>query len=283
MKSKINRQKNSQTGGLQNNREVFWNDLDKSIDGNLHGKVAVVTGGGKGIGKAIVENFLGNDAKVVIVTRSSGKDFAKNRKNCYHKICDVRDYKRAKVIVDEIVDELGKIDILVNCAGYAFLTSIKKESEELFDKIMDINFKGVRNFMVASANHLEDSKGVIINLGSIWALPGVNLPGDSTYSAGDAAIVKYSEVAAEEFNYARVNSISPALVETTMNDDMTERDKQEMAEKYEGRDTLLRPEEIASVAEFIVKNNINQKNIIIDAGYIRNSTKKLNLSCIKGG
>jgi 3-oxoacyl-[acyl-carrier protein] reductase len=252
---------------MQNHRDVYWSGLDKKTSNDLKDKVAIVTGGGKGIGKAIVENFLKNGAKVVIVTRSTGKDLTENQPNLFHKSCDVRDFKRVQEVVEEIVSELGKVDILVNCAGYAFLTPIKEESEELFDKIMDINFKGVRNFMVATANHLENSKGVVINLGSIWGMPGINLPGDSTYSAGDAAIIKYSEVAAEEFEFTRVNTISPALVDTEMNNDMTEEAKQEFIKGYDNRTTLLQPSEIAEVAEFIVKSDINQKNIIIDAGY----------------
>lgn len=256
---------------MENKRDVFWQDLDRAVDGDLEGKVAIVTGGGKGIGRAIVESFLNNGAKVVIVTRESGKDLADGHENCYYKTCDVRDFKRVQEVVQETVAELGRLDILVNCAAYVWLTPVKGEAEEFFDKVMDINFKGVRNFIVAAAHYLEETAGCIISMGSIWGLPGTNLAGDSTYSAADAAIIKYSEVIAEELPKVRVNCISPALVETTMNDDMTDEEKREFVKGYEGRDTLLQPAEIAEVAEYIVKHDLTQKNIIIDAGYLKRS------------
>ena len=80
---------------MKNNRDIYWDDIEKNFDGDLQGKVAIVTGGGKGIGRAIVENFLKNNAKVVIATRKSGEDLATS--NCYHKECDVRDFKRVLV------------------------------------------------------------------------------------------------------------------------------------------------------------------------------------------
>jgi NAD(P)-dependent dehydrogenase (short-subunit alcohol dehydrogenase family) len=254
---------------MQNQRDVYWDDLKPSFSGELDGKVAIVTGGGRGIGRAITENLLKNKAKVVVVTRKSGKDLAQMHPNCSYISCDVRDSANVERAVQKVGTELGAIDILINCAGYAFLTAAKDEPEALFDQIMDTNFKGVRNFIVASAAYLEESHGCIISLGSIWALPGINLPGDSTYSAGDAAIIKYSEVVAEELRSVRINTVSPALVETSMNDDMTAEAKQEFAQSYKNRKNLIQPEEIAKVVESIIKSNLTQKNVIIDAGYIK--------------
>lgn len=255
---------------MKNERDIYWQDLEERItEKDLEGKIAIVTGGGKGIGKSTVDMLLENEAQVVIVSRTTGEEVADKRENCDFKACNVRNTKRCEEVVNEVVEEHGKIDILVTSAGMAWLTPIKEESEDFFDKVMDTNFKGVRNFISASAEHLEETEGDIITLGSIWGLPGTNLPGDSTYSAGDAAIIKYSEVAAEELENVDVNCISPALVDTDINEDMSEEAINKFVEKYKDRETLLQPEEIAEVAEHLIKSDIDQKNIIIDAGYTK--------------
>lgn len=253
---------------MKNKRDIYWHEIEnKPLDGDLEGKTALVTGGGKGIGKAIVDNLLDNDAEVVVVSRSTGEKVAEARENCEFKSCNVRNTERAEEVVEEVVEENGSLDILVTSAGMAWLTPIKEESEEFFDKVMETNFKGVRNFIAPAAQHLEESGGDIITLGSIWGLPGTNLPGDSTYSAGDAAIIKYSEVAAEEFENVNVNCISPALVDTDINQDMSEEAIKEFVDDYKTRNSLFQPEEIAEVAEYLLKNDVYQKNIVIDAGY----------------
>lgn len=253
---------------MKNDRDVYWNEIDeKPLDGDLEGKTAIVTGGSKGIGKAIVDMLLENGSNVVIVSRSSGKEVAESRENCQFKSCNVRDTDRAREVVEKTVEEYGGLDILVTSAGMAWLTPIKEESEEFFDKVMETNFKGVRNFIVPAAEHLENSNGDIITLGSIWGLPGTNLPGDSTYSAGDAAIIKYSEVAAEELENVEVNCISPALVDTDINEDMSEEAIQKFVSDYKTRNSLFQPDDIAEVAEYLLKNNVDQKNIVVDAGY----------------
>ncbi len=256
---------------MPNNRDVFWDDLDKRVSGDLKNKVAVITGGGKGIGRAIVQNFLKNGATIIILTRSSGENVAAGNDNCFRVTCDVRKFSQVKLIMENIVAAHGHIDILVNAAGIALLTPVKQETEELYDSIMDTNFKGVRNCIVATAAYIEQTKGCIINIGSIWGMPGINLVGDATYSAADAAIIKYSEIIAAELPSARCNCISPALVETSMNDDMTTEEKNEFMRGYPDRNTLLQPAEIAEVAEYIAKSDINQKNIIIDGGYLSNT------------
>ncbi len=256
---------------MQNNRDIFWDNIEKTYSGDTSDKVAVITGGGKGIGRAITESLLADGVTVIILTRSSGQELADSNDNCSRKTCDVRYFEQVKQCIEEITVEFGHIDILVNAAGIALLTPVKEETEKLFDDIMDINFKGVRNCVVAAAEHLEKTRGCIINIGSIWGMPGINLVGDATYSAGDAAVIKYSEVLAKELPLLRVNCIAPALVETAMNDDMTEEERNEFAKAYKDRDNLIQPYEVAEVAEYIIKSDINQKTIIIDAGYMKRS------------
>jgi NAD(P)-dependent dehydrogenase (short-subunit alcohol dehydrogenase family) len=255
---------------MENDRDVYWDNIENKVfEGELEDQVAVVTGGGKGIGKAIVDMLLENRAHAVIVSRSTGREVAESRENCEFKSCNVRNAERCEEVIEEVEEKHGRIDILVPNAGTAWLTPIKEESEEFFDKVMETNFKGVRNFIAPAAEHLEKTNGNIVTVGSILGMPGNNLEGDSTYSAGDAAIIKYSEVAAEEFENVDVNCISPAYVDTDINQDMSEEALNEIVEKYKGRDTLLRPEEIADVAEHLIKSQMTQKNVVIDAGYTR--------------
>jgi NAD(P)-dependent dehydrogenase (short-subunit alcohol dehydrogenase family) len=255
---------------MENDRDIYWDEVEeKEFGGDLKGKVAIVTGGGKGIGKAIADMLLENGAFVYIVSRSTGKEVAEERENCEFKSCNVRNTERCEEVVEEVIEEKGRLNILAPCAGTAWLTPIKEESEEFFDKVMGTNFKGVRNFVVPAAEHLKEQDGEIVTIGSILGMPGNNLEGDSTYSASDAAVIKYSEVAAEEFENVDVNCISPAYVDTDINQDMSEEALTEILEKYKGRDTLLRPEEIAEVAEHLIKSQTDQKNVVIDAGYTR--------------
>lgn len=251
---------------MNNSRDIFWEEIeDKSFEGQLKNKNAIVTGGASGIGKAISKRFFqqGWNVAVVDIDDSARKHIGKNC-NLYIN-CDVRHENQVKDAVEKTVDEFEGLNVIVNCAGCAWLTPISEESEEFFDKIIDTNFKGVRNFTKAAQKYLSDSGGDIINIGSIWGLPGVNLPGDSTYSAGDAAIIKYSEVAAEEIDEIDINCISPSLVDTPMNKDMTEEQKENVVERFSNRSNMLYPSEIAEVAEFLVKNDITQKNLIIGA------------------
>ncbi len=252
---------------IKNIRDIYWEEIHKPFESNLIGKIAIVTGGTKGIGKAVVERFIKAGATVIVVSRSDPGELSNTNANCHYIPADVRNSSRVQEVVAEVVSKFGSVDILINCAGYAFLTDIKDETEELFDKIMDINFKGTRNFIVASALHLEKSHGCIVSIGSIWGLPGTNLAGDATYSAGDAAIIKYSEVAAEELPAIRINTISPALVNTAMNNDMTLEARGEFAKHYKNRDTLIEPDEIAEVVEYVVNSEFTQKNVIVDFGY----------------
>jgi 3-oxoacyl-[acyl-carrier protein] reductase len=255
---------------MENDRDVYWDEIEeKELGGDLKGKVAIVTGGGKGIGKAIVDMLLENGAFVYNVSRSTGKEVAEERENCEFRSCNVRKTERCEEVVKEVIEEKGRLDILAPCAGTAWLTPIKEESEEFSDKVMETNFKGVRNFVVPAAEHLEKQNGDIITIGSILGMPGFNLEGDSTYSASDAAVIKYSEVAAEEFENIDVNCISPAYVDTDINEDMSEEALNDIVKKYKGRDTLLQPEEIAEVAENLIKSQMDQKNVVIDAGYTR--------------
>jgi len=260
----------SEIAGMKNERDIYWDKIEnKAFDGNLEDQVAIVTGGGKGIGKAIVDMLLENGAYVVIISRSTGEEVAEKRENCEFKSCNVRDTERSEKVVEKVVEEQSKLDILVASAGTAWLTPIKEESEEFFDKVTETNFKGVRNFIAPAAEHLDDENGDIITLGSILGMPGSNLEGDSTYSAGDAAVIKYSEVAAEEFENVDVNCISPAYVDTDINQDMSEEALERIVDEYKFRDSLLQPEDIARVAEHLIKSDEDQKNVVIDAGYTR--------------
>jgi 3-oxoacyl-[acyl-carrier protein] reductase len=195
----------------------------------LKDKVALITGGAAGIGKATAERFTEEGAKVIIwdVNELAGQALAEELGvNCvFHKV-NITDRQSVQEWVDQIIAEFGRIDILVNNAGIlrdATLVKVKNGElvkqmpEEVFDQVISVNLKGVFNCTQAVAPHLiNQGDGVILNATSVVALDG-NF-GQTNYIAAKAGVVGMTKVWARELGRynVRVNAIAPGAIMTDM-------------------------------------------------------------------
>jgi 3-oxoacyl-[acyl-carrier protein] reductase len=199
----------------------------------LQGKVALITGGAIGIGKATAERFAEEGAKVIIcdVNAEAGQSAAESLGDGhgFYQV-NVADRQAVQEWVDDVVEKYGRIDILVNNAGIirdATLVKVKngelvrQMSEDFFDLVVDINLKGVFNCTQAVAPYMINQKsGVILNASSTVGLDG-NF-GQTNYVAAKAGVVGMTKVWSRELGRSniRVNAIAPGLIETGMTKSM---------------------------------------------------------------
>ena len=240
----------------------------------LQNKVAVVTGGSRGIGKAIAEKFAAEGASVAILYSSNSASAdavveeirnAGGTAKAYQ--CHVENSDEVGKTIDEVVNDLGKIDILVNNAGITRDKLLMMMKEEDFDDVISVNLKGAYNTMRKVCPMLARQRwGRIINLSSIAGINGN--AGQVNYSASKAGLIGMTKSAAREFagRGITVNAIAPGFVET----DMTEKfasDENVMKRIPVGR--MGRPDEIASLALFLASDAaayITGEVIHIDGG-----------------
>lgn len=195
----------------------------------LNGKVAIITGGAAGIGKATAEVFAREGAVVVIcdVSEEIGNAVAQDLgPNVSFKKVDVCNRADVQVFVDGVIDQYGRIDILVNNAGITrdsqFIKMkdgelVKQMSEEAFDMVISVNLKGVFNCTQAVAPYMVKQKGgVILNASSVVGLYG-NF-GQTNYVATKAGVIGMTKVWARELGRygVRVNAVAPGFVMTEM-------------------------------------------------------------------
>ena len=202
----------------------------------LEGKVALITGGAAGIGKATAERFLEEGAKVIIcdVDQSSGEKMVEELggKLIFYAV-DVTDRSAVQNWVEEVVNEFGRIDVLVNNAGILRDNQLvkvkdgellKQMPEEDFDAVLAVNLKGVFNCTQAVAPFMiKQNAGVILNATSVVGLDG-NF-GQTNYVATKAGVVGMTKVWARElsrFN-VRVNAVAPGFILTEMVKQMPEK------------------------------------------------------------
>jgi len=192
----------------------------------LEGKVALITGGAKGIGKKITETFAEYGASVVInysgseaaAVQLADEINAKSSKAVIYK-CNVADFEAVKEMMEFVITEFGRLDILVNNAGVTKDNLMLRMSEEEFDKVIDVNLKGCFNCMKhVTRTMLKQKYGKIINISSVVGVHGN--AGQVNYSASKAGIIGMTKSMAKELGAKGicVNAIAPGFIETEMTD-----------------------------------------------------------------
>ena len=249
----------------------------------LDGKVAVVTGGAKGIGKGIVEVFLKYGANVVILDHSDQLKESilelnrvyPGRINGY--IVDIRKQSLLDACFNEIKNTYGKVDILVNNAGVCKLAPFEGMSEELRDLHFDINIVGTWMVTHTFLPLLKVSGGAIVNLSSVTG-PCVADSGEVAYATSKAAVLGFTKSLAAELvkDKIRVNAIMPGYVETPMVEGMAKETNPDNPQsviqgiaKAIPMGRLARPEEIGELAAFLASSEssyITGQGIVIDGG-----------------
>jgi len=250
----------------------------------LDNKTAIITGGGSGIGKAIATVFAKQGATIHILDMD--EQGAKNvvteiisegGKASFHK-CDVSKQAEVKQIVDDIAAN-ATIDILINNAGIAHVGTAETTAEADFDKLINVNVKGVYNCLHSVIPHMKQKGGSIVNMASIASLVGI--PDRFAYSMTKGAVVGMTLSAAKDYlKYnIRCNCISPARVHTPFVDGFISKNypgkEEEMFEKLSktqpiGR--MGRPEEIGYLALYLCSNEasfITGCDYPIDGGFVK--------------
>ena len=225
----------------------------------LSGQTAVITGGAQGLGLAIAERFVAEGARVVLgdVNLEATQAVAKQLGGDDVAIavqCDVTQSSDVEKLIQTAVERFGDLDIMVNNAGITRDATMRKMSEEDFDKVISVHLKGTWNgIRLAAAIMRENKRGSIINMSSVSGKVG--MIGQTNYSAAKAGIVGMTKAAAKELAYlgVRVNAIAPGLIRSAMTEAMPQRIwDSKVAEVPLGR--AGEPSEVASVALFLASD-----------------------------
>lgn len=228
----------------------------------LKNKVAIVTGGSRGIGYAVVEEFINEGAKVVLcASREETADKALASLREKHPDAEVSaitpklsDYGDVKAQFDKVVERFGGIDILVNNAGISESTPFDKYTEELFEKVMDLNVKGIFNCSRAVVEYMEKKgSGVIINTSSMVSICGQGA--GVAYPASKCAVNGFTLSLARELGPKgiRVNAVAPGITDT----DMMQAVPKEIIEPLIARIPLRRlgtPKDVANAFVFLASD-----------------------------
>ena len=232
----------------------------------LAGKVALVTGASRGIGKAIACKLAREGAKVIINYNGSKEkaeavkseiEAAGGQAEVYQ--CDVSDYTACETFIQTVIKEEGSLDILVNNAGITKDGLLMKMSEEDFDKVLDTNLKGAFNTIrFASRQMLRQKGGRIINMSSVVGVIGN--AGQANYAASKAGVIGLTKAAARELasRGITVNAIAPGFIETDMTDVLSDKVK-EASEAQIPLGHFGKLEDVAAAAAFLASE---------EAGYI---------------
>lgn len=221
----------------------------------LSEKVALVTGGSRGIGKAcaitlagygatVVVNYNGNEAKAKEVV----DEIESNGGKAITYQCDVADYAAVETMMKDIVKELGGVHILVNNAGITRDGLLMKMSEEDYDAVVDTNLKGTFNCIKhISRQMLKQKEGRIINMSSVVGVYGNG--GQVNYSASKAGVIGITKSVAKELGSRgiTVNAIAPGFIVTEMTDAIPEDAKKDIADKI----AIKRLGDVKDVAETV--------------------------------
>jgi len=245
------------------------------IKKNLEQPVAIVTGGGSGIGLAIAEKFATNNIWTVVVGRDESKLQAAKKilgKNGVAEKFDLRSLKDIPGLVKDIHTQYGHIDILVNNAGINLKKNFTEVTDEQFQDILHTNVNAVFSLSREVVKIMEkQGKGSIINISSMAALYG--LPRVIAYSASKSAIEGMTVAMASELSPKgiRVNAIAPGFIKTDMSAKALDSDK-ERKQKVLGRTPmgyLGNPEDVAEAALFLATDAskyITGTSIRVDGG-----------------
>ncbi|MER9064660.1 glucose 1-dehydrogenase [Mesorhizobium sp. M0698] len=184
----------------------------------LAGKIAIITGGGRGIGAGITQRFVEEGARVAIVQRNPPPDALLGDRTIYVK-ADIANSDDIRSAVETVVECFGGLDILVNNAGIMFEKTVDEMTEADWDQMMDINLKAPFLLAKAAMPHLrERGEGNIINIGSIEGL--ASNPGHPAYSASKAGIHGFTAAVAIDHGREgiRCNAIAPGWINSDLSD-----------------------------------------------------------------
>lgn len=256
---------------------------------SLQGKNAVITGAGSGIGQAIANTFAENGAEVRILelreeaAQQTLAQIQSKGGNARIFTGNVSSQKEMTSVMQQIIAEDGKIDILVNCAGIAHIGKLDQTPEEDFDRIYNVNVKGIYNCMFAVIwQMLKQHHGTILNMASVAS--SVGIADRFAYSMSKGAVLTMTLSVAKDYvdKNIRCNCVSPARVHTPFVDGFLAKNypgkEKEMFDKLSKTQPIGRmaePKEVAAVALFLCSDEagfITGCDYPVDGGFIKLNT-----------
>ena len=248
---------------------------------SLAGRTAIVTGGGSGIGQAIVLLFASRGARVVILDLAADETVrlvSTTGGSATQIVCDVSIQADVDAAFAHVASSWGALDVLVNSAGIAHVGNVEQTLEADFDRVYAVNVKGVYNCLRAGVRAMHGRGGAILNIASVASTVGI--PDRFAYSMSKGAVLTMTlSVACDYIRHGiRCNAVSPARVHTPFVDGF-------LAKNYPGREAEMfetlsrtqpsgrmgRPSEIAELALFLCSDAaefITGSNYAIDGGFV---------------
>ena len=235
--------------------------IDQQFD--LSGKVAVITGASKGIGKAIAKALAQKGAQVIVSSRRQeavdavAKEFSDEGLKASAFACHMGDNEQVQSLAENTIKTYGGIDIIVNnAAANPVFGPVLNAGDDAFDKIMDVNVRGPLNLAKYAYESMKArGGGSVVNISSIEGItPGQGL---GLYSVSKAALIQLTKVLAREWgpDSIRVNAICPGLIETKFSEALTSNDKiLKMVMMKQALPMLAQPEDVSGMAVFLASD-----------------------------
>lgn len=221
-------------------------------------KVAIVSGGSRGIGASIVETLASSSFDVVLNYRFSAdnaNDIASKFSNVVTFQADVSDHAQVKSLVDFTISKFGRIDLLVNNAGIDFINTLSDTSDSDFDTVLRNNLYSAFYLSKEVSPYMINAKsGLIINISSIWGIVGASC--EMAYSVSKAGLDAMTKSLAKELGPSniRVNSIAPGIIDTDMNSFLSKEELSEIVNDIP-LERIGLPSDVADTVLFLDKNS----------------------------
>lgn len=221
-------------------------------------KVAIVSGGSRGIGASIVETLASSGFDVVLNYRFSAdnaNDIASKFSNIVTFQADVSDHAQVKSLVDFTISKFGRIDLLVNNAGIDFINTLSDTSDSDFDTVLRNNLYSAFYLSKEVSPYMINAKsGLIINISSIWGIVGASC--EMAYSVSKAGLDAMTKSLAKELGPSniRVNSIAPGIIDTDMNSFLSKEELSEIVNDIP-LERIGLPSDVANTVLFLDKNS----------------------------
>ena len=241
-------------------------------------KLAIITGGARGIGKQIALTFAKEGYNIAINYRTENEDLKNTKKEieennvkCFAFQGDVTNFKDCEQFIKQIVEEFGNIDVLVNNAGITRDTLLMRMKEEDFKQVIDTNLIGTFNVTKNVISYMMKARnGRIINISSVVGISGN--AGQTNYAASKAGIIGFTKSLAKEVasRNITVNAVAPGFIETQMTAVLKEDIKEEIAKKIPLK-RMGTTQDVANVVKFLASSEssyITGQVIHVDGGML---------------